>query len=245
MKIKRLIASVVLAAFCLTMISGTASAHSYDVFAGHYFRLIPSTTAGGEPRIIVRDTADFMLRINSSALNDILTYNTINKYATEWNNISSNVYLKTYNPDYYLPTQTSEIGVYGKDLGGVTEEPEPGHMVISFEGGETHYYDMYGKRVHPDNNSVYCEIYMNTWDVGLSIYRKETNGVLAARKTFLHEVGHALLLDHPAIGSQYDDHTYSGRPYAVMNQGFLGKFDFISGSITEHDKSCLITKWGI
>lgn len=68
-----------------------------------------------------------------------------------------------------------------------------------------------------------------------------------ARKTFLHEVGHALKLSHPKQNSTLSGHTVSnGRPYAIMNQGYVrSSSDAVAPDIAYHDKICLKTKWGV
>lgn len=68
-----------------------------------------------------------------------------------------------------------------------------------------------------------------------------------ARKTFLHEVGHALKLKHPEINANLSAHTVSnGRPYAIMNQGYVrSSSDAVAPDIAFHDKVCLKTKWGV
>lgn len=67
-----------------------------------------------------------------------------------------------------------------------------------------------------------------------------------ARKTFLHEVGHALKLSHPKQNSTLSGHTVSnGRPYAIMNQGYVrSSSDAVAPDIAYHDKICLKTKLG-
>lgn len=50
------------------------------------------------------------------------------------------------------------------------------------------------------------------------------------RKTIMHELGHALALDHPSCTDP-----------AIMHQS---DSDYVSSSIQSHDEDCLIEKWG-
>lgn len=83
-------------------------------------------------------------------------------------------------------------------------------------------------------------ILMNKSD---GVFSGANNPTAAAKKTFTHEVGHALKLAHPAKNSSLSEHTYyGGIPYAVMNQGF--PVNAVATTVSSHDKSCLIAKWG-
>lgn len=236
MKIKRLIASIVSAAFCLTMISGTASAHSNDVWAGRYFRLIPSTTAGGEPRLVERDTADFVLRINPSALNSTLTYNDVYTHATDWNGISSKVKLTTINnANGTLPNLSDQIDVEGEIIPTIDE-------YITF--GYTYPYDMYGEEAELYAWWCGAKIMMNISNDVMTYYLYYDETGLQPRKTFVHEVGHVLKLSHPIQSSRAEGHTIDGYPWAIMNQGSVDYSSYTSPTVTQHDKDCLKEKWG-
>lgn len=224
------------------MIAGTASAYSDDHYKYSYFIVSPATSVGGNLTITKRTRADFVLRINPSAVTDQLTYSNVYNLTTEWNGISSNVRLSIVDASNgYVPTLIDQININGEDSGG--DYSESGDNVkIKFESGETFFYDMDGNPTNPyESDVVYSYIVMNTWDKGSVLYQQFPE---AARKSFLHEVGHSLLLSHPAWGN-YSGHTYGGFPKAVMSQGFPGDYPFVSSTITEHDKSCLIAKWGI
>lgn len=94
-----------------------------------------------------------------------------------------------------------------------------------------------------DSNWAYSEITMNT---NIAAYNACENPTLMAKKAFIHEVGHAFKLKHPTINPALSGHTYgSGYPYAIMNQGSPSNSKpWVSYQITQHDKDCLIAKWG-
>lgn len=223
------------------MVVSTASAHADDHYKYSYYIVSPATSVGGDLTITKRTKADFVYRINSSAITDELTYSNVYNVATEWNGISSNVRLSVVDASNgYVPTLLNQIHINGEDSGG-DYSVNGDTATIKFDSAETLFYDMDGNPAKPyESDVVYCDIVMNTWDKGSIMYH---NFPEAARKTFLHEVGHSLLLSHPVLGG-YSGHTYAGFPLAVMNQGFPGDFPYTSSTITQHDKSCLIAKWG-
>lgn len=239
MKIKKCIASVVAAAFCLTMISGTASAHRGDVWDGHYYIVYPATTVDGKPNIVFRDTADFVLRINPSAQNDVFTYSDVYQYGTDWNSTSNNVRLSVIMVNSYTPTRSNEINVDGADL------PVNADVMTA---GYTLFYNQYGEEVDANEDCVFSLIQINTSNAALDYYRSSTPAIKKSftKKTFLHEVGHALKLCHPIRDPSYSGHTYNnGYPIAIMNQGKAGYYGYIGKKIEEHDKICVQAKWGV
>jgi len=202
------------------LISSSASAHTGDVFGGTY---------------IGKTQADFVLRINSSAQNDVFTYSDVYRYGCDWNTYSDNVRLGLVMAGPGVPTISNQLNVDGADLG----ESSGGFIL-----GHTIPYDADGNQCGANDNWSICRIEMNTSDVAMNYYRSLENGIAAARKVFVHEVGHVLKLSHPKSDSSYSGHYYSGFPYAIMNQGSPGTNPYNSGTITNHDKSCLIAKWG-
>ena len=85
-------------------------------------------------------------------------------------------------------------------------------------------------------------------------YSQEAIAKMRAQKTFLHEIGHLLKLDHPAIvysgmpaisgHNIVDKYTGAFYPLAVMNGGRADKFDHIPLTVSQHDRSHLKRKWG-
>lgn len=229
-------------AVTMALTSTTAYAHNADVYGGSY---------------IGRDTANFVLRIEPTARTEALTYLDVYRYGTEWNGISSKVKLSVANVAYETPAIDNQICVRGKDMGGKLEEvkdeygnimyDENGNKIynIIFDAGETTYYDKNGKPFTNKNlNIAYCAIDMNVWTEANEFYKREDTPKDVPRKVFLHEVGHALKLKHPVEGGLSFCSDCHGFPVAVMNQGFPGDFGYVSSTITDHDKSCLRTKWG-
>lgn len=221
MKGKRIGFTLVTAAFCMNLISATASAHNGDVFGGTY---------------IGKTNADFVLRINSSVQNDVFTYANVFRYGTDWNNYSSKVQLGLVMAGPGVPTINNQLNV-----NGVVLEDDG----VEFVAGRMIPYDSNGYPCSANDNWSGCIIEINVSDSVINNYKKSSNGIAAARKAFIHEVGHALKLSHPYNSSSYSGHNYSGYPIAIMNQGNPGSKNYISGTITNHDKSCLTAKWGV
>ncbi len=202
----------VLAAIATTI---TASAHPYDYWQGKY---------------IGKDGANILLRIGNSAQTDLLNYDDVYKYGFEWNHISSKVNVSIAYNSPGMPSLNGEVSVSGKDLGSTIF-------------GRIYPYDSKGNIMDDDSSAnadwAYATIVMNT---NPNAFNGASNKTVAARKTFLHEVGHLLKLCHPTVNSSLTDHTHYGYPYAIMNQGLPG--GQTASSIRPHDKSCLIAKWG-
>ena len=128
-----------------------------------------------------------------------------------------------------MPTIASEGLVCGDDLG-------------SGNYCETKYYRSNGTEVTGNEDYNYVIIKINSDPNAFKKARDETE---AARKTLLHEIGHALKLNHPVKMNFLDGHDYDGYPLAVMNQKLpIVSGDWISPRIEDHDKQCLIDKWG-
>ena len=105
--------------------------------------------------------------------------------------------------------------------------------------GTTYAYGSNGGNTSLNSNWISVIIYMDTGN--------HYNGMSSAKKTFKHEVGHALKLAHPFAFSplQYHTHgTYNNLPVSVMNQGYPNS-DEISVNIEAHDKLLLKNKWGV
>lgn len=215
-KIKKVIASVIAAAFCCSMIAGTASAHNEDYWNGNYI---------GQDNGV-----RLYLRLDSSAITSILTYNDVYQYGTNWHRISSKVSVAVINYAPGMPTIADQTLVCGKKYEDDTL-------------GQTKRYTKSGYEAHANSDWAYVTIYMNNDPY---VYEGTNNKTKAAKKVFLHEVGHALKLSHPRKLSYYEGHIYGpGVPYAIMNQGLPVKVgEWVSYEIAQHDKDNLIAKWG-
>ncbi|MDD6058895.1 MAG: hypothetical protein PUB97_00760 [Ruminococcus sp.] len=167
-----------------------------------------------------------MFRIESSAQTSLLT-NEVYQAAFDWNNISS--YVGTIGIAMYAPgmPSTGFFFVYGKSFSDGTL-------------GETVPRDASGNIVVANSNWRTVSINMNN---SSSAFSGATNRTAAAKKTFIHEVGHALKLAHPIQNSQLSGHIYNGYPFSVMNQGYPNGYE-VSSSVTNHDCRCLEAKWG-
>lgn len=205
-------------ALTAVMLTSTASAHDWDWNPGKYTG---------------KDGAHIFLRITKSAQTDLLNYNDVYSHGCDWNGISSNVSVKIAYEQTGMPAFDGEMLVMGENL------DDPGFL------GVTYHYNIIGQNVSSGADWSYSTIKMNT---SMTMYKDSgcRNATEAARMTFIHEVGHALKLSHPYQDSRYTGHTYyGGRPYAVMNSGYPGQYNnAVSPSITDHDRSNLIAKWG-
>lgn len=154
------------------------------------------------------------------------------KSALSWNGIADNVSVNVVKHVSGMPTSGFTGGVQG-DVYGVALD--------DYTLGTTYFYGSNGQRIETDNaTAVYSVlIVMNT---NTSVFRNAHNPTQAAKKSFTHEVGHALMLTHPLEGS-YSGHSMSGKPYSVMNQGLYGMYSHIAMSPMIHDKSNLEDKW--
>lgn len=166
--------------------------------------------------------------ITPSAYTELLNPFDVYLHGESWNNISSNVKIMVLVESKGMPAYDNATRVVGSwDLGGAT--------------GETKFYDKNGNPVGINSDCAYSEITMNTHPDTYSVVGKK---ITSARKTFIHEIGHVLKLDHPKQSSLLEGHDIDGRPYAVMNQGLYYVYPDVSTTVTEHDKACLKAKWG-
>lgn len=223
MKIKRVIAAVLAGICCMNLIAGSASAHDEDIYGGSY---------------IGKTKADFVLRINSSARTDILTYSDVYQHGYDWNNISGNVQLGVAVAGGGMPSIADQINVNGCDLLSSNAQKTYGRSI---------YYDKNWNECGPSADCYAAKIEMNTSENVYSNLDNLSDKQAMAKKVFVHEVGHILKLRHPWQSSKYEvysGHDYGGYPYAIMNMGDLWDEPCSADEITEHDKSCLIKKWG-
>ncbi len=218
MKLKKRAIPMLAGVLTAVMLTSTASAHPGDYYAGKY---------------IGKNGAEILLRIEPSAQTSLLDWAGVYQYGYDWNNISSNVEVSLVYASANTPTIYGAMSVCGynptddRDLGGTLAYDSNGNLTGDFTV-----------------NWSKVTIYMNT---SREAYFNEhcRSPQEAAKKTFLHEVGHALKLSHPFISNGLGGHTNNGRPAAVMNQGYPGLYNnAVSPTITAHDISCLKAKWG-
>ena len=190
-----------------------AYAHAGDYFAGHYTSNAP------------RDQHNMILRIESSATTAILT-SSVYLAATSWNSISSNVGVSVV------------FSAPGMSINGCTYVY--GQTYTDGTLGVTSVYDYNGNPTSANSDWKYVTITMNTLSTAFGTGSEVQD---RAKKTFVHEVGHALKLSHPEHNSSLIMHDNNGYPVAIMNQGYPNGI-YIQSSICYHDKLNLQTKWG-
>lgn len=162
--------------------------------------------------------------VYSSAQTTLLNYNDVYSKAFAWDGITDNVNIRIAMYSSGMPTSTF-FSVRGEDLGNTY--------------GVTAAYNADGTGANLNSDWYSVSITMNT----NGIFNNASNPAQAAAKTFIHEVGHALKLDHPLQKAGLLDHTYSGRPIAIMNQGFPNG-TYIPTTVAKHDRYNLTAKWG-
>lgn len=214
MRLKRILSIIVSVSMAISMLTFKTSAHNYDFFSGTYMSNSPCN----------QSSIGFV--VYASAQNSLLNYNNVYSKAFAWNNVSSKVSVRIAMYSSGMPT-TTFFGVIGEDLG-------------SKVAGMTSVYDANGNAVSANSNWYRVTITMNNG----SIFNSASSPSQAAAMTFIHEVGHALKLSHPAMDSNLSNHTYEGgRPCAIMNQGFPNQ-TYIPTAPVLHDKQNLMAKWG-
>lgn len=170
------------------------------------------------------DQSLLKFQVHTSAQTSLLTSEVYNGFS-EWDGISSGVDVNVVMYASGMPS----AGFY-QVLG---EEYSCGML------GKTVPRDASGNIVNLDSNWQSVTIYMNTDECAFS---NADNPTKAARKTFLHELGHCLKLTHPIYGPSYALHWVEGYPMAVMNSGY--EKNYVSFSVTDHDRMNLTAKWG-
>lgn len=226
MKLKKCAVPFLVGLFTAVTVTSTASAHPNDYFQGKY---------------IGKTGANIVLYVLYTAQTELLTKENVYNYATNWNNISSNVKVSVEYQNGIILKTDGKCPVVGMKFDDSTF-------------GCTNPFDSSGNLLDTtkgfNSNWSYVRIDMN---VDPSVFIDIKNGPITpskvitnARKTFLHEVGHALKLTHPEQNAALSGHTVSyGRPYAIMNQGYVrSSSEAVAPDIAYHDKSCLKTKWG-
>lgn len=145
-------------------------------------------------------------------------YDNIYAVYQKWNGISSAVSIDSFT--YYADgtNQNKDIQIVGAELTGTT---------LANTG-------VYSKNIL----GVYTQqnFWTYTGKVSKAVITIDTSGRFGGQtdtweqKTIIHELGHALALDHPSCTNP-----------AIMHQT---SSDYVKSSIQSHDKECLIAKWG-
>lgn len=145
-------------------------------------------------------------------------YDNIYAVYDKWNDISSEVSIDGFT--YYADgtNQNKDIQIFGAALTGTT---------LASTG-------VYSKNIL----GVYTQ--QNFWTftgkVSKAVITIDTSGRFGRQtdtweqKTIIHELGHALALDHPSCTNP-----------AIMHQT---SSSYVSSSIQSHDEDCLVEKWG-
>ncbi len=189
-------------------------AHTGDYFTGTY-------TADA-----VCNQNYLKFRVEQTAQTSLLT-STVYQSALNWSGISSNVGVG--------------IAIYQSGMSSVGFYFVIGRVYDDGTLGETVPRDANGNITsNPNCNWKAVTIYMNT---SASAFSGASNPTVAAQKTFVHEVGHALKLAHPVQNNSLLNHSYNGLPRAIMNSGYPDS-EAVSSSITSHDIVNLRSKWG-
>lgn len=195
------------------------SAHSLDYFDGY------STGLG------TYNPSQLRFKVHNNAITSIITqsdYRTI----SEWNGISSNINVGVAFEVPGMP-ETGFNSIYGYTF---PEMPDALGVTIAF--------DRYGNVTSLDSGVSSVGIRINILPNAFSGATDVTNAV---RKTIKHEVGHALMLSHPA-DANVSGHLWRASygmylPIAIMNQGYPNG-SFVPYNISTHDINNLIAKWG-
>lgn len=181
-------------------------------------------------------SSNIILRIAPSAYADTLLSENDFYLAYDWNNVSSKVKLNLLYEAPGMPTSVSMISVVGEIL--------PDGYV-----GVTRSYGVDGSRLKGDQglNADWATVIIvmtrdtSQYDDVFSSHLRKT----AARATFVHEVGHALKLNHTLWYRENNvDHYIDGYPKAVMHKSVREDQPALAYTVVKHDKDCLIEKWG-
>ncbi len=218
---KRIISFLSCAAAAAVLMSSTVYAHNKDVNSGGYTN---------------NQQKNLMFRITQSAQTSLMNKD-VYESALKWNKISSNVNISIIMEVPGMPTIPNAMYVYGSK-GENIDDP---HVLGVDDYGLTNYFDSEHNMVYNYNNNIsYVRISIN---IAHPVYNTLKKPSEAAAMNFTHEVGHTLMLAHPTKGAT--GHVYwNNLPYAVMNQGFPETDKEVSPVPTEHDKQCLLYKWG-
>lgn len=145
-------------------------------------------------------------------------YDNIYAVYQEWNDISSAVSTHTFT--YYADgtDQNKDIQIVGAALTGTT-------LAVTVVCSK----DVFGDYIAQDFRTF-------TGKVRKAVIIIDTSGTFGGytdtwqKKTIIHELGHALALDHPSCTNRAIMHP-TASPY-------------VSSSMQSHDEDCIIEKWG-
>lgn len=145
-------------------------------------------------------------------------YDNIYAVYQEWNNISSAVSIDGFT--YYAngTNQNKDIQIVGAELTG---------SALASTG--VYSKNIFGVYTHEN-------FWTFTGKASKVVITIDTSGTFGTQtdtwqqKTIIHELGHALALDHPTCTDP-----------AVMHQSIS---PYVSSSMQSHDEDCLIEKWG-
>jgi len=158
--------------------------------------------------------------------------------ANTWNNISSNVSVDVFqirNKQAWPATSTPTFDVA---VEGFLFDNECGYWIVLGD------FTPFGAPNSPtwlDHDWHSGRIRMSLGSQGQDINAPDRGEcrLKDRQKVFLHEVGHALKLDHP-----HDAHP-GWRPLSIMNQGLPSGNNDVTARPQGYDKFNLIQKWGI
>ncbi len=217
MKFKKRIAPILAGALVGAIaLTSTASAHMFDYWEGNY---------------VGKSDAKILLRITTSAQTSLLNWNDVYSAGYNWNNISYNAEISLVYSSSGMPSLSEEMLVIGENLGNKVYGKTTPYNSSGYPNEALSYEDW-----------SYAQITMN---INPTVFNNASDPTAAARKTFLHEIGHTLKLCHPANDPNAYTHTINGLPNAIMNPGYPGSLNgATSATITSHDKTCVMWKWG-
>ena len=228
---KRVIALFTAAVVACTTISASAStiySHEDEFWSGKY---------------LDNKQKNLCFFVRKSAQTSILTKDIYNPSA--WNDVSENVHVSV---EFETDENSGLVNFRNAFVLGVTSYAFGGRTVRA----ETCPYDQYGRPIpmnELDRDWLQIDILMNTDEKVYSekLYSGLKDKSVVAKKTFLHEVGHSLKLQHPVENSALEEHIFSGLPLSVMNNRrpySQGGEIFTASEPTHHDRVTLIAKWG-
>lgn len=167
-----------------------------------------------------------------------MTYDDVYSHGTDWNGINDNVNVTVMNYAPGMPTISGQMLVMGEKM-----NPNVLWKTIPYDSNGNILYDG-SMNIRVNDDWDFVRITLNT---DTTFYDKISNKIPTARMTFIHEVGHALKLSHPAQSHWYNPingHTLDGYPFAIMNQGYpSSEYRWVAAMITQHDIDCLNNKW--
>jgi len=157
--------------------------------------------------------------------------------ANTWNNISSNVSVDVFQIRSKQAWPATSAPTFDVTVEGFFFDNECGYWIVFGD------FTPFGAPNSPtclDHDWHSGRIRMSLGGQGKDINAPDRGEcrLKDRQKVFLHEVGHALKLDHP-----HDAHP-GWRPLSVMNQGLPSRNNDVAARPQGYDKFNLIQKWG-